>query len=299
MVWYDAMQYMTGEEILGFLQPNETVDHKGIFVAKGIAEKTVWDKLSLENPTQAVISAPNEAAAKEKSREQIEDIKRYLTANDILLDFGCGYGRVAKYLLPEMALKGYVGVDSSFEMLTLFKEHYIRSDKEQQTPLLLINADIHTVPLRDNSIDVAIVSAVFHHNHKDVATKAMAELKRVVKPGGTVLIYSSFPCLVTAMGVQGTIYQMFLNLMGKPFKNGPVRYYSKREVLKLFSDFDEVNIIPYGFGIIPKTLIFLPKPIEKLYRRGFSNPVNRLLEKICPESWKANFGSYYDVIAKR
>ena len=281
------------------LEPQETIEQGGIFIAKGIAERTVWDAHAIENPAHAVISAGSDAEAKEKSKDQLEDIRQYLQGSEILLDFGSGYGRVAELLLPKLPLAGYIGMDSSFEMLSLFKQRYLRSDEEQQTPLLLLNADIHTVPLRTNSVDVALVCAVFLHNHKDVVSKSIAELKRIVKPEGMVLVYSSFPRRATAMGIQGAFYQILLNLMGKPFKNGPVRYYSKREVLRLFSDFEEVELHPVGFSIIPKTLIFLPGPIEKLWRVGIANPFNNLLKKIIPLSLKHLFAVHYDVVAKR
>ena len=290
---------MSETELGALLLPNETIDRSGIYIAKGIAERTVWDKHAIENPTHAVISAKDEESAKKKSEVQIADIKRYLKTTDILLDFGSGYGRVAKYILPGMPLRGYVALDSSYEMLALFKERYIRSDVEQQTPLLLVNADIHTVPLRTASVDVVLVAAVFLHNHKDVVNKAMEEIRRVLKPGGLILVYSSFPRLATVMGLQGSAYQMLLNLLGKPFKNGPVRYYSKTEVTKLFARFSEVDIVPVGFEIIPKTLIFLPGPIEKIYRVGFSKPLNRFLEHLVPASMKHHFAMHFDVIAKR
>lgn len=290
---------MSVNPLVDLLEPNETIEQGGIFIAKGIAERTVWDAHAIENPTHAVISAANDTDAKVKSKSQLEDIKQYLNGNEVLLDFGSGYGRVAELLLPKLPLAGYIGMDSSFEMLSLFKQRYIRSDEEQQTPLLLLNADIHTVPLRTDSVDVALVCAVFLHNHKDVVSKSIAELKRIVKPGGMVLVYSSFPRRATAMGIQGAFYQILLNLMGKPFKNGPVRYYSKREVLKLFADFEEVELHPVGFSIIPKTLIFLPGPIEKLWRVGIANPLNNLLEKIIPLSLKHLFAVHYDVVTKR
>lgn len=290
---------MPGAALIDLLEPNETIEQGGIFIAKGIAERTVWDAHAIENPAHAVISAGSDAEAKEKSKAQLEDIKQYLNGGEVLLDFGSGYGRVAELLLPNLPLQGYIGMDSSFEMLSLFRQRYIRSDEEQQTPLLLLNADIHTVPLKNNSVDVALVCAVFLHNHKDVVHKSVAELKRLVKPEGMVLVYSSFPRRATAMGLQGAFYQILLNLMGKPFKNGPVRYYSKREVLRLFSDFKEVELHPVGFSIIPKTLIFLPGPIEKLWRVGIANPFNNLLKKIIPLSLKHLFAVHYDVVAKR
>lgn len=289
---------MKNEPLVALLQPNETIEQGGVFVAKGIAERTVWDKHAIENATHAVISAANEEDARRKSVEQITDIKRYVTSEDILLDFGAGYGRVAQYMLTDLTLRGYIALDSSHEMLALFKERYVRNDDEQRTPVLFLNSDIHTVPLKDASVDVAIVCAVFLHNHKDIVQKAMTELRRVLKPGGTLLVYSSFPRGATFMGLQGYGYQAILNLLGKPFKNGPVRYYQKQEIVKLFSGFTEIDILPVGFSIIPKTLIFLPGPLEKLYRLGFANPINNFLQKIIPLSMKQYFAVHYDVVAK-
>jgi ubiquinone/menaquinone biosynthesis C-methylase UbiE len=289
-----------GQVILrDLVKQNVVVDKGGILVAKEIAERTVWDTLAVENPTHAVISAKDEAEAARKSVDQIEHIKAHITPDCVVLDCGTGYGRVAKYLLPKMYLAGYVGVDRSYEMLTLFKRWYDVSDIEQQTPLLLLNADIHTVPLRDESVDVVIVSAVYLHNHKDVVTQAVAEAFRVLKSGGTMLVYSSFPRGATMMGVQGHTYQMVLNLLGKPFKNGPVRYYSRQEVVKLFADFSELDIVPVGFAVLPKTLIFLPNFLEAWWRKGIANPVNRFLERTCPVSLKPYFAVHYDVIARR
>ncbi|NCT01851.1 class I SAM-dependent methyltransferase [Candidatus Parcubacteria bacterium] len=290
---------MDKKNLVDTLKPHSTIDREGILVAKEIADKTVWDKLALENPTHAVISAGTEAEAAKKSAIQIADIKEHVQAGDILLDLGTGYGRVAKYLLPEMPLTGYIGVDSAYAMLALFRERYSASPAEQKTPLLLINADIHTLPLQDVSVDTVIVSAVFLHNHKNVVEQAMAELKRVVKPGGTILIYSSFPRAATCMGMQGLAYQAFLNLVGRPFKNGPVRYYWRSEIMHLFDGFTEVTLKPVGYAVVPKSLIFLPKTLDKIWRVGFANPLNRALEYITPTFLKYYCAVHFDVVAKR
>lgn len=287
------------ESLTALIKPNQTVEKNGIYIAKEIAEKTVWDKLAIENPTHAVISAKDEAEALRKSANQIADIKSHLQATDILLDCGTGYGRVAKYLLPDLTLAGYIGVDSSFEMLTLFGQRYRLNENEQTTPLLLLNADIHTLPLVNASVDAVLVSAVFLHNHKSIVEKAMEEIKRVVKPGGTVLIYSSFPRSATLMGLQGHLYQFLLNLLGRPFKNGPVRYYRGKEIKKLFAGFADVELKPVGFGVLPKTIIGLPKPLEFAWRVGFANPLNSILERITPAFLKPYFAVHYDVVAKR
>lgn len=282
-----------------FLNEGAVADKGGILVAKEIADRTVWDRLAVENPTHAVISAADEESAKKKSEPQIVDVKKYVDTNTILLDLGCGYGRLAKYLLPTQKLARYIGVDSSYEMLQIFKSRYDAEVSEQSTPLTLLNADIHTLPLKDRSVDVVFVSAVFLHNHKSVVRRAIEELKRVMKPGATLLVYSSFPRGYTLMGLQGNLYQGLLNLLGKPMKNGPVRYYSKGELKNMFKDFADVSYVHDGFALLPKTIIFLPGIFEKVYRTGIANPVNRFLQNILLQTVKNWFAVHYDIVAKR
>lgn len=280
------------------VRENDVTEKFGILVDKHIADSTVWDKLAKENPTHAVISAGNEADAAAKSKDQIDELLAELQ-DGIVLDLGCGYGRIAKYLLPQRTFAGYVGMDSAYEMLTIFKERYLRTPAEQTTPAIFLNADIHTIPLHDATIENVIVAAVFLHNHKSVVRQSIEEVYRVVKPGGQVLVYSSFPNKWSLMGLQGAFYQMLLNVMGNPFKNGPVRYYGKREVAHLFEHFSEVSIRPYGFALLPKRLIFLPGVLDRLWRIGVANPINGMLETILPRAIANRFPSHYDVTAVR
>lgn len=287
------------ELLTQLLQPNRTVEKDGIYVTNDIANRTVWDKLAKENPTHAVISAADETSAAQKSVEQIADIKLHLKADDVLLDCGSGYGRVAQYLLPDTKLGGYIGLDSSYEMLQLFKQRYNKNELEQTTPALFLNADIHSIPLQPDSIDAVIVCAVFLHNHKSIVQQSLKALTKVVKPGGTVLVYSSFPRMATFMGVQGQLYQFLLNLLGRPFKNGPVRYYTAAEIRTLFCEFSDVQLVPVGFSIIPKSLIVLPRFLDSIWRVVIANPLNALFKKITPNLIKRHFAVHFDVIAKR
>ena len=262
-------------------------------------DRTVWDTLAVDNPTHAVISSSDEAAAYEKSKAQLAEIAAALTPTTILLDFGAGYGRLGKYLLPEHELGGYIVLDSSQEMLRLCKGWYDGNEVAERTPLLLVHSDINATPLTDASVDLVVVSAVFLHNHKSITAQAMGEIKRVLKPGGQLLVYSSFPRSRTLMGAQGVCYQGLLNLLGKPFKNGPVRYYSRREVERLLDGFAEVTLVPHGFELLPKRLIFLPGPLDKLYRVAIANPCNRLARAVVPTRLQPAFAAHFDVRARR
>src|SRR4029077_11062244 len=98
----------------------------------------------------------------------------------IVLDVGCGYGRIAKYLLPLRSLPGYVGLDGSPTMLGTFSERYSRRPEEQRTPLLLIRSPIDDLPLTDGSVQSVVISAVLLHNPKRVSAGAIDEAHRVL-----------------------------------------------------------------------------------------------------------------------
>lgn len=285
--------------LISHLIAGAVAEKDGIYTAKEIADQTVWDKLAEENPHHAVISAEDEVAAEAKSIEQINDLLNFLEPGQTLLDLGCGYGRVAQYLLPQLKLGGYIGVDSSYEMLRLFKQRYESREEEQRTPLLLVNADIHTLPLKDQSVDAMIACAVFLHNHKSVVEAAMQEITRVLKSGGTFLVYSSFPRAATLMGLQGYTYQGLLNLLGQRLKNGPVRYYRSHEIKTLLKDFDTVELRPKGYAALPKTIVGMPQPFERIYRQGLANPINHFLSRMTPRELERFFAVHYDVVAKR
>ena len=295
-MWYHA-SFM--QPLLNLCHTADIAEKSGIHISKHIANKTVWDSLALANPDQPVSLTGDEAADAIVTSDQSHHIKQYVNQSAVLLDYGCGNGRIAAHLLPQVSLAGYIGLDSSHEMLKLFRERYDRADAEQATPLLLINADINHPPLIDNTIDVAVVAAVFRHNHKSVVKKAVYELARVVKPGGTVLVYCAFPRVFTIVGLGGQLYQIALNLLGRPFKNGPVRYYTKSEVKHLYRDFASVQVVPVGYTVIPQRLIFLPAPLQTLWQSFIANPLNLLLQKITPAPLQRYFATHYDIIAKR
>ena len=94
----------------------------------------------------------------------------------VALDAACGTGRYARWL----SARGHdvVGVDSSPDMLAVARDHLPDAD--------LRVGDLVALPLEDASVDLA-VSAVALSHVGDLVT-AMAELARVVRPGGHVVL---------------------------------------------------------------------------------------------------------------
>ena len=276
----------------------DIVEKSGIHISKHIANHTMWDKLAAANPEEPlagyVVDVTDETTA-----AQVADIKSHVQATDTVLDFGCGYGRLALPLLTQLPMAGYIALDSSHEMLKLAKARYDKLAVEPTTPLLFLNADINQPPLQKDAIDVVVVALVFRHNHKSVVKQSIHELARVVKPGGKVVVYAGFPRVGSLSGIAGQLYQISLNLFGRPFKNGPVRYYTRREIKRLFADFARVELIPVGYSVLPHALSVLPVPLQRFWQTFIANPINSLLQKLTPAPLRPYFATHIDVVATR
>ena len=111
-------------------------------------------------------------------------LERYRTAcaNRRILDLGCGTGRLAAHLLD--LTPHYIGVDLSPYMI----EH-CRSTLPTTGRFAI--GDMRALDLVDGSVDVvfAIANLIDAVSHRD-RLRVLAELRRVLAPGGT-LVFSS------------------------------------------------------------------------------------------------------------
>jgi SAM-dependent methyltransferase len=114
---------------------------------------------------------------------EMEYVLSRLKPGDVVLELGCGYGRV----LPALAGKTRLvaGVDTSFASLALARE-----ELAAYRNVHLVQADAASLGIRDNVFDVVTciqngISA-FHVDPGEL----VAEAVRVTKPGGTVLFSS-------------------------------------------------------------------------------------------------------------
>lgn len=259
--------------------------------------KTSWDKLADEDAIHAALAAVDEKHERRKSEADISLLLDVLR-DGIILDLGCGYGRIAKYLLPERAFAKYIGIDSSERMLSIFQDRYDRREAEQKTPLLLIRSGMERIPLKDQSVDNCIVSSVFLHNFKTDTKEAIGEIHRVLKTNGKLILLSNFPNVRSLMGMQGTMYLLYLRLLGKE-RNGPVRYFTRQEVEKLLGSFQKVAIRETGFSILPSKILIFPVAINRLYRKLLRNPSNKILRKILPSSLGTLSCEWFDVVCEK
>ena len=114
---------------------------------------------------------PSPSPVKRKKRESLApDIEFLLDSlvDGVVLDLGCGYGRLAKYALPRRSFETYIGLDGSLTMLGLFADRYRTDESEHGTPLMLIHSRIETIPLPDGSVDNVVIAGVLLHNSRRI-----------------------------------------------------------------------------------------------------------------------------------
>lgn len=183
------------------------------------------------------------------------DLKRYLKLipGKEVLDLGIGQGRNS---IPLVEL-GYnvTGVDYSTKCLEICKNNC--------PELNLIHSDIRTFPIEKNKYDLISSRCVLHFFHKEDTYKTIKTIKDGLKENGLVYIHVfslEDPKLLKHTNSQD--YEVLENnILHNTINDTYVSFFTKQEILELFSDFKTISIaeeycldlgrdIPHYSGII-------------------------------------------------
>ncbi len=103
---------------------------------------------------------------------------RYIEKNDCVLDLGCGNGRFYELIKDRT---NYFGIDNSEELISLARKRYPEADFKK--------GDALNIPFPDNYFNKVFSVSVLHHfPSKDLREDFLKECKRVLKPGGILII---------------------------------------------------------------------------------------------------------------
>ena len=94
------------------------------------------------------------------------------------LEIGCGYGRLSPILAEFSAV--HIAIDINPEALEKARKYYQGIEFRQ--------ASATELPAGDASQDLVVTWTVLQHIPPPAIEKALAEIRRVLKPGGTVLL---------------------------------------------------------------------------------------------------------------
>src|SRR5262245_4849714 len=117
-------------------------------------------------------------------RFHLTALAAFADADWIVGDLGCGTGQVSAALAPFVA--HVVAVDASAPMLQAAKRRLHGLDNVD-----LRRGELEALPIDDGRLDAATLMLVLHHVPEP--EKALAEVARVVKPGGRLVIVDMLP----------------------------------------------------------------------------------------------------------
>ena len=106
------------------------------------------------------------------------------------LDVGCGPGSLTLQAKKRVGQAGRaVGIDASPEMIAVAREKAQRAGADVEFQL----EAVERLPFPEDSFDVVLSSLMMHHLPDDVKRQGLSEIRRVLKPGGCLIILD-FKC---------------------------------------------------------------------------------------------------------
>jgi SAM-dependent methyltransferase len=126
-----------------------------------------------------------EGADPEYEEQMLPLVAEHLQGAARVLDIGCGEGQVARHIARAVGAKRVVGVDPSAAQIAVAESRgggprYARAEADR-------------LPVPDESFDAAVACLVFEHITE--VDGALAEVARVLKPGGVFLFLLNHPLL--------------------------------------------------------------------------------------------------------
>jgi ubiquinone/menaquinone biosynthesis C-methylase UbiE len=108
-----------------------------------------------------------------------------LQPGDIVLDVGCGTGTLALDVARRVGDAGHVyGIDPAEEQIARARAKAAR----RRSPVEFRTGVIEQIPFPDATFDVVFSTLMMHHLPASLKRQGLAEIERVLKPGGRLVI---------------------------------------------------------------------------------------------------------------
>jgi ubiquinone/menaquinone biosynthesis C-methylase UbiE len=150
--------------------------------------------------------------------------------------------------------------------------------------------NLDSLPFPEAYFQAALSCGVLLHLPKNDVPPVLDELRRVLATNARLVLHGSFPNALNPEGI-GEVRNNF-----RRAANGPVRVYTRREVMKLLGGFAAVDVRAHQVTVLPRSIGPFRMPFAGLSRR-----VNAYCSRTFADSFR-NAGwlvSHHDVVAIR
>jgi SAM-dependent methyltransferase len=168
---------------------------------RGLSHVTAYSARIRSTGMQGEFGGHKFAAGGELIAAQLKELAG-LTASDLVLEIGCGSGRLALPMARQLADGGYVGLDIDPVQISACRANKVLADCRFRFLLADIDSDLYNpqglesaatyrLPFEDASFDLVFLYSVFTHMYPPECANFAQEIMRVLRPGGR--------CTVTAL----------------------------------------------------------------------------------------------------
>lgn len=140
------------------------------------------EQLQLNTVGKSGIGAINEAFAfYVRCKEYFAKIGKPLDRGASLLDFGVGWGRIARCFIKDLGKDEVFGTDITQEFIDICKKCF-RSNN------FIVNDSFPPTPIPSRRFDFVVAYSVFSHLSERACAAWMEEFSRILVPGGVVAV---------------------------------------------------------------------------------------------------------------
>ncbi|HZR00385.1 MAG TPA: class I SAM-dependent methyltransferase [Chloroflexota bacterium] len=184
-------------------RPGETPAGETAAPPPGDAYRDAWNSNARGDAITAILTptdgANSEAEFDRAGRLDAEWLRNWIAPDAVVLDVGCGIGRIEKHLAPYCAR--ICSVDVSDEMIA--KARAWTAGRDNVEFHRGSSTDLSMFP--DASFDFVFSYFVLQHTDHEDALLALCEIARVLKPGARAMI--QFPNFDSAIYGAGFVHQ--------------------------------------------------------------------------------------------
>lgn len=206
-----------------------------VTVGNGDTYEDHWHPVTVAEAMRDIVLSDDETFFEESGKAIADEILKLLnSSDDVVLDLGCGIGRIAKHIAPHCSALWLVDISS--RMLTIARERLATYDN-----LHFVQSLAGSVPeVPENAIDLLYSVLVLQHVEREDAFCMLRDIRRMLRPSGVA--YLTFPNLLGDEYLASFVH--YANT-GEVANKARARFYTPAEVDRLLraAGFERIDLV--------------------------------------------------------